>query len=210
PFDCYQNLLKFTKDETELKLLYQILEPRISNSDKDNFKQDILKNEFSNFRNYVAEYFIKFIDKFGIACFSLSPSNLLMWSHYSNFHKGICLQYDTSKDKNAFRNIRPMDYKEKFEQKEYKPLSEGKEFEHVLYTKSEVWRNEYELRVVKEIQGEFKINRNCLKSITFGMKTTEEYKEQIFELTRGKYPDLHYFGCEPLKDKFGLRFTEIG
>jgi len=187
-----------------------MLEPSMSLRDKANFKADILKNEFSNFRNFVSDYFNKFIDNFGIACFSLSPSNLLMWSHYSNFHKGVCLQYDTSKDKNAFRAIRPMDYKEKFEQKEFKPLSEGKEFEHVLYSKSDVWRNEYELRVVKEMQGEFSVNRNCLKSIIFGMQTPEDYKRKVFDLTKGKYPELYYFRCEPLKDKFGLRFTQIG
>lgn len=209
PFDCYPNLLKFTENITDLKLLFQALEPIMSLSDITNFKRGILNNDFSKFRIFVGDCLNKFINSFGIACFSLSPSNLLMWSHYSNFHKGICLMYDTSKDKNAFKRIRPMDYKEEFEQKEFKPLSEGNEFEHVLYTKSDVWRNEYELRVIKEEQGEFKVNRNCLKTIIFGMQTSKKYKDKIFELTRNKYPELYYYDCEPLPDKFGLRFTQI-
>lgn len=209
PFDCYPNLLNLTENITDLKLLFQFLEPILSASDQINFRREILNHEFSNFRIFISDYLNKFIDRFGIACFSLSPSNLLMWSHYSNFHKGICLMYDTSKDKNAFKRIRPIDYKEKFEQREFKPLNNGNEFEHVLYTKSDVWRNEYELRVVKEEQGEFKVNRNCLRTIIFGMQTCEEYKDKIFELTRNKYPELYYYTCEPLSDRFGLRFTQI-
>lgn len=209
PFDCYPSLLKFTEDTTDLKLLFQVLEPIMSVSDKTRFKREILKNDFLNFQIFISDYLNKFIDRFGIAFFSLSPSNLLMWSHYSNFHKGICLMYDTSKDKNAFRRIRPMDYKEVFEQKEFKPLTEGNEFEHVLYTKSDVWRNEYELRVIKEKQGEFKVNRSCLKTIIFGMQTCNEYKDKIFEVSKNKYPELYYYDCEPLQDKFGLRFTQI-
>ena len=209
PFDCYPNLLKFTENTTELKLLFQVLEQVMSISDKTKFRKEILNNEFSNFRNFVSNYSNDFINKFGIACFSLSPSNLLMWSHYSYFHKGVCLMYDTSKDKNTFHRIRPMDYKEKFEQKEFNPLSKGNEFEHVLYSKSDVWRNEYELRVVKEEQGEFSVNRDCLRTIIFGMQTCDKYKEQILKLTRDKYPELYYYTCESLPDEFGLRFTQI-
>ena len=31
---------------------------------------------------------------FGIACFSEIYDSLLMWSHYADYHKGICLEYD--------------------------------------------------------------------------------------------------------------------
>lgn len=210
PFDCYPNLLKFTEDQTQLKLLFQVIQQVMSVSDRTKFAKEILNNDYANFRNFGFDYFNSFINKLGIACFSLSPSNLLMWSHYSNFHKGVCLMYDTSKDKNAFHRIRPMDYKTEFEQKEFKPLNNGNEFEHVLYSKSDVWRNEYELRVVKEQQGEFRVNRDCLRTIIFGMEIREIYKNKIIELTKNKYTELYYYTCEPLPDKFGLRFTQIG
>ena len=35
--------------------------------------------------------------KFKICCFSEIPDSILMWSHYSNYHKGFCIGYDTSK-----------------------------------------------------------------------------------------------------------------
>ena len=30
---------------------------------------------------------------FGIACFSETYDSLLMWSHYADYHRGICLEY---------------------------------------------------------------------------------------------------------------------
>lgn len=41
----------------------------------------------------------------GISCFSEGGNNLLMWSHYSDGHKGICLAYDVS----SFANLSPID-----------------------------------------------------------------------------------------------------
>ena len=210
PFDCYPELLKLTDDKNELKSFFQFLEPIIPASEKSKIKSELSANNLTSFKNMVGDYLDKFINKFGIACLSLSPANLMMWSHYSNFHKGICLQYDTSKDENAFRRTRPMNYVDKFEQKEYNPIKEGNQFEHLLYTKSDVWRNEYELRVVKETQGRFPIDRNCLRTIIFGLKTEEDYKQRIFDLTFDKYPNLSYFESEPLKNGFGLTFKQIG
>ena len=36
----------------------------------------------------------EFVNKYIALCFSLSPNNMLMWSHYGEKHKGICLGFD--------------------------------------------------------------------------------------------------------------------
>src|SRR5438552_2914382 len=35
---------------------------------------------------------------YGALCFSKSPSNPLLWSHYADKHKGICLGFELSPD----------------------------------------------------------------------------------------------------------------
>jgi hypothetical protein len=32
----------------------------------------------------------------GVACFSETPDNMLLWSHYGGAHHGICLEFDTT------------------------------------------------------------------------------------------------------------------
>jgi len=34
------------------------------------------------------------LEKYGVLCFSRSWNNVLMWSHYADRHKGICLGFD--------------------------------------------------------------------------------------------------------------------
>lgn len=36
----------------------------------------------------------EFANKYIALCFSLSPNNILMWSHYGEKHRGICLGFD--------------------------------------------------------------------------------------------------------------------
>ena len=35
--------------------------------------------------------------KLGVCCFTASSSSILMWSHYADNHRGICVEYDISK-----------------------------------------------------------------------------------------------------------------
>ncbi len=39
-----------------------------------------------------------FTDKYGVTCFSKTNDNILMWSHYANSHKGICLGFDLNEN----------------------------------------------------------------------------------------------------------------
>ncbi|PNW27228.1 hypothetical protein [Formosa algae] len=53
----------------------------------------------------------KFINKHGIACFSMLPGiNMPLLANYANHHKGLYLQYNIDLDSNFFKNIRLMNY----------------------------------------------------------------------------------------------------
>lgn len=53
--------------------------------------------------------------KFKVSCFSEIPDSILMWSHYSNHHKGFCIGYDISKiEKKIKKEFYPVFYHETF------------------------------------------------------------------------------------------------
>ena len=50
----------------------------------------------------------------GICCFSFNPKSILMWSHYTNNHKGVCLKFDYKQDIEGFRVSSPVEYVEEY------------------------------------------------------------------------------------------------
>lgn len=64
-----------------------------------------LKDIANYFKNSFVSDYIKCLKKIVsanelIACFSDNPNNFLMWSHYSDSHKGVCLIFNTKEYKN--------------------------------------------------------------------------------------------------------------
>jgi len=45
-------------------------------------------------KNELAKMFIIYTIKIGMLCLTKDPRNLLMWSHYAEHHKGICLEFE--------------------------------------------------------------------------------------------------------------------
>ena len=64
-----------------------------------------IKDIANYFKNSFVSDYIKCLKKIVsanelIACFSDNPNNFLMWSHYSDSHKGVCLIFNTKEYKN--------------------------------------------------------------------------------------------------------------
>ncbi len=85
-----------------------------------------------------------------ICCFSSKQNNLLMWAHYADSHKGICLEFDTLKDLDTFSSTVPVQYVKK-----YPYLSIINNFEAIIsrciLTKSKEWKYENEYRVIENL-----------------------------------------------------------
>lgn len=78
-------------------------------------------------------------------CFTDNYYNRLMWSHYSDHHKGICLEFDVLRSPEIFMNCRPVRYVSHHPQKSF-----FKDFSSyvntVLLTKHLDWEYEKEYR----------------------------------------------------------------
>ncbi len=126
----------------------------------------------------------------GVLCFSKDWSNPLLWSHYADQHKGICLGFDISEEsleKIEYRNC-PIPYDEIkviFDGDMYKenPNNEKQEIamKKILLTKYEGWRYEDEVRCFASLEDsedgkyflDFTVNSSTkltLKEIILGVR----------------------------------------
>jgi Protein of unknown function (DUF2971) len=105
PFDCISTLLTHFDDE-DLSYFNSNKYGNINitaSVSADGFRRYLFNKMLSQARNTAS---------IGIACFSTRNDSILMWSHYSKNHSGICLEYFTSGD--SERNaIFPVSYFER-------------------------------------------------------------------------------------------------
>lgn len=78
----------------------------------------------------------------GLVCFSQSWSNQVLWSHYSDNHRGICLGFDAKDD--LAKRVQYIPHRLRF------PFNREPDLhvmEQMLYTKYDAWSYEQEARI---------------------------------------------------------------
>lgn len=102
-----------------------------------------------NFRKAMKETKAELSKTKGLLCFSKTWKNPLLWGHYADKHRGICLGFQISNDV-----LEKVDYvKERLP----RPKVLDEEFvKSVLFTKFEHWSYEREYRVYAQLEEEIK------------------------------------------------------
>jgi hypothetical protein len=144
----------------------------------------------------------------GISCFSEADNILLMWSHYSDKHSGVCLTFDMEKDNELFTNPYKVDYPERYPK--FNPFSSSKEIQLILATKSKDWLYEKEVRVIKEgRRGTFKFRPETITEIKFGYKTSDDDIKTVKNLVSRIGMNIKFFKASIKTLDFGLEFYPV-
>jgi hypothetical protein len=130
--------------------------------------------------------------KKGTACFASKFDNLLMWGHYSDSHRGLCLEYATSLW--PFDQLKPVSYKDDIPQVDKAKFLAGNlnEIEVLLLRKAECWRYEEEWRYLHEPCGDkVYFSPNALKAVHFGSRMSEANEHIVREVLKGR--DVQFY-----------------
>ncbi|NOQ26437.1 MAG: DUF2971 domain-containing protein [Bacteroidales bacterium] len=182
PFDCHITI-DTDNTESEIDNYIKFLE---KNNDLTEEKIKILKKKFHNPKE-LFEITNKSvngaIEKHGVTCFSKKEDNLIMWAHYADKHKGVCLKFDILGDTDFFMTPFPVIYKKEYSRYNYIRNKDGLG-KFLLETKSIDWEYEQEIRVMKLGAGLYDFKNNSLVEIIFGSRTLKEEREQIVKMTK--------------------------
>jgi len=107
----------------------------------------------------------------GIYCLSLVWNSILMWSHYANKHKGICIRFSIDQDSEIAMYIAEVKYSADFPQLY---INEEEYFDLFFKVKYIEWQYEKEIRIIKpKAGGEFlTIGNNEIDAVIFGVNTS--------------------------------------
>jgi Protein of unknown function (DUF2971) len=166
-----------------------------------------------------------------ICCFSKVKNNILMWSHYADGHKGICLCFKSEKkgdgnflilDSNP-EIFLPVKYKEKDNEelpKQVNMLSKYdlEELSAFLLTKHFLWTYEKEYRIIlykTGFNGKFtkSFRKEDLEGIIFGIKTPISDVRKVYEKIKSKYLDksikVNFYKAQEMQDMYATHIKKI-
>jgi hypothetical protein len=114
----------------------------------------------------------------GILCLSINPSSVLMWSHYASEHRGILLEYDTSKEP-FFHLGDHVAYEEEFPEITI-PASNPK---LPFLQKSIEWKYEEEFRIITRVtRCGVQLKSDCLTGIIFGARCSPTLEKKVKDM----------------------------
>ncbi|WP_298896530.1 DUF2971 domain-containing protein [uncultured Psychroserpens sp.] len=144
--------------------------------------------------------FVSHLSNFGVCCFTNTRDNLLMWSHYANKHTGVVLEFENKlldesiyymNDSVNMTAIDQINYSNEFPTIKVSSslMNLSEEIRKVLFTKSNDWKYEKEVRIISPRNGRHLFDPNCLKSIYLGYKFSDENKIEINKLLNKHFPN---------------------
>ncbi len=141
---------------------------------------DDLADKLQKNPNLMKEETEKGMGELGVCCFSTMDDSILQWSHYSDYHKGICLKFDVTEDPSFF--LIPVIVAYRKVMQHYNHFTQSKNIvDYLIRPKFSEWSYESEIRIVKTAQNirdnsgnrAFKFNDNALREVIFGTKTPD-------------------------------------
>lgn len=148
------------------------------------------------------------VNELRVCCFSKSNESLLMWAHYADSHKGICLEYEVDEYdyKSMFFDVNYNQTLPTFEKiRTYPPGHPSEGALHIsinnegriFNTKSTDWAYEKEVRTLKfsknsNSKGEWHKPPIKLTSIYFGLRASDDSMRRINKIMPHKENIIFY------------------
>lgn len=206
PFDCKYSL----SDSYMSKILLESSADLFN--DLKNVRPDIVGDNPEQFYSQILPYikneywFSSFYDLifnnggWSVCCFTTSPLNELLWSHYAENHCGVCLEFDFSNDQNFYDKLFKVEYTNVLPQ-----INSADDIPKALLTKRLSWELEEEWRIITNVKGARVFDKRCLTGIYFGYRVP---KSEIDRFKRVLNNNL-YQGVNGYQIRFNLNGFNI-
>lgn len=222
PFECRpQFQYDFSKSRTPSHIDNRIkqFDPQASPAKRLLFKAQA-RRAFGRPR-YVESIVNKVVENIGVLCFVERPDNLLMWAHYADAHKGVCLEFDTSEW--LFRLAGKVSYSQTYPIVDTASQSPSHLADTIFLTKSAEWAYEQEWRIVSQpglssldltVQaladaligpGVHHMPLHLLRRIIFGVNASPENVALVRRWVREANLSVSFARCQIVPGEFRLK-----
>lgn len=155
------------------------------------------------------------VNNTGFFSFSAESKNLLLWSHYSNSHKGVCLIFDVAQDIDVFVQCLPIKYSKDYPEVKYSENLKGDLINATFLTKADDWAYENERRIFNTDRAHQKLafSPKALYGIILGAKSDQNdiqlIKDLLVQREKIGGPKLKIFQSYISDSKYKVFYKQI-
>ncbi|QIP16846.1 DUF2971 domain-containing protein [Spirosoma aureum] len=191
PFDMYEGLIDYSGTPKQIREWANKAFADKRRSDRRRLTK-LANNSALEFERFRREQYAELKLRCGVCCFSKSYLVNLMWSHYAQYHKGVCLGFNIHPIRGQDFFIREVNYAHQIKKENLYDL-DHRIISHYVFTKSHIWSYEQEVRAVLIERPESSLvgfARDCLREVYFGCKTSKSDMIEILDLLEKKKYNL--------------------
>lgn len=183
------------KREEFLVFLRNSLPPEVFRDPKYRLQMNLLRHDDNALIEGVracTKLLYKRLGKLRMYCLTPVPDSMLMWSHYSDRHRGICLEFD--KDSDLIGMGHQVRYRDTYP--ELLPQTAKNDLLELVLTKSKDWSYEKEFRIIaSSLEGPTKLcdefvllPEGALTGIILGCECTNQL--EILSIVKDHCPSI--------------------
>lgn len=181
---------RYSKQEID-----EIAKDRFLNPHKIKYDTDIMTKSIQK----------SIVERVRISCFTTKKDNVLMWSHYADCHRGICIGLST-------------DYMQEGQLFMYAKVNYSKNFpklkqlnnNSLMYTKSLDWKYENEYRMINiDAYDQIIFPKRAVHDVVIGYKMDENLKQSLVTYLQKKYPGVRISVSRPNQTMFKMDIIPV-
>jgi hypothetical protein len=152
----------------------------------------------------VMQQYKEIVSNYGVVCYSSVEPNILLYSHYADKHRGMCLEFEVNYNKNA--NIKAVEYCTEFKRITFSSENDKQkeELEMILTTKSKVWQCEKEYRQIFDFKKDYADYPGKLTRIIFGCQAKCDDIELVINLENFNKSEIEFSKTFIFPDSYKL------
>lgn len=142
--------------------------------------------------------------------------HVLLWSHYADSHRGICLGFRTDRSDSLFSHALPVKYRPDFPRVSLYESTPDERFYAACLTKADVWSYEEEWRVVAmpppfyRSAGLFRFPPDALAKVVLGALIADECRAKVLEWVQAYPSAIEVAQAQLLPNQYGLSIETLG
>lgn len=196
PFDCSPTASLEATDEQfaeYLDGLYKRRMPHLSRADRRLSVKNAMKDRVRNHKSHLALQTLagslsQVVELAGVLSLSAKCDHILMWSHYADSHRGVCLRFKASSTTPFFGRAQRVSYQTARPKLNLIMDSHEVQSEKALLTKADFWGYEEEWRIIEHDLGPgvHRFPPELLDGVILGARISANDRQRVLDWTSGR------------------------